>query len=142
MHIHCLQGFADFYDKRKPVVQDEQLEAIKVYSKLVSFIEKCVFPPKLLEGPIFFSSNSDVEKVRSTYQKLIALHREFNHQDDIIRCYDIALQTFRGRGDDPAAVIAEASSSCSETWLNFATYLLGREKLPEDCWEKVRESQK
>ena len=91
------------------------------------------------ERPLFFS-NSDVEKVRSTYQKLIALHREFNHQDDVICCYDTALQTFHG--DESAFATAEASSSCSEMWLNFAMYLLGREKLPEDCWEKVRELEK
>lgn len=34
------QGFADFYDHRKPVVKKEQLEAIDVYTKLLPFIEK------------------------------------------------------------------------------------------------------
>lgn len=35
-----MQGFADFYDNHKPVVKDEQLEAIETYTKLLHFVDK------------------------------------------------------------------------------------------------------
>ena len=35
-----LKGFGDFYDHHKPVVSEEQLEAINTYTKLLPFIAK------------------------------------------------------------------------------------------------------
>lgn len=36
----CFQGFADYHDKYKPVIKDDQVEAVQIYSKLLSFIER------------------------------------------------------------------------------------------------------
>ena len=81
---------------------------------------------------------SDVEKARTTYQKLVGLHREFNQQDQVIRCYGALTLTFSQDGGLSSPDSATNVSSCSEAWLDFATYLLGREKVPEECWTKVR----
>jgi len=40
LHTLHLQGFADFYDRYKPVITDDQVDAIRVYRKLLQFIER------------------------------------------------------------------------------------------------------
>ena len=38
--LHSMQGLANYYDKHRPVVQQEQLDALDTYSKLLSFVER------------------------------------------------------------------------------------------------------
>ena len=38
--LSCLKGLADYYDKHKPVTQEEQVDAIDTYSKLLTFVER------------------------------------------------------------------------------------------------------
>ncbi len=37
-----MQGFANYHDEHRPVVKDEQLEAIETYTKIITFLEKYV----------------------------------------------------------------------------------------------------
>ena len=78
------------------------------------------------------SRYSDAEKLRSTNLKLVVLHKEFNHQDEVISCYDAALATYDF--SDPASADA---ISCSELWMEYAAYVLNRDVIPEKCWEMV-----
>ena len=75
---------------------------------------------------------SDAEKVRSTYTKLIKLHKEFNDADQVIKCYSTLTSTY-DQSTDPDAV-----SSCSQVWADFISYLFSREHMPEECWGVVR----
>lgn len=77
--------------------------------------------------------HSDTEKVQATYLKLVALHKEFNHQDEVISFYNAVLATYDLT--DPSS--ADASSSCSELWMEYTAYVLNRDEMPENCWEKV-----
>ena len=38
-----LQGLADYYDKHRAVTQEEQLDAIQTYTKLLKFIERYMY---------------------------------------------------------------------------------------------------
>ena len=80
----------------------------------------------------YLCRHSDKEKLRSTHLKLVVLHKEFNHQDKVIDCYDAALATYDLNDSTPAD-----TSSCSELWLEYATYVLNRDVIPGKCWEKV-----
>ena len=84
--------------------------------------------------PIHLFAYSDAEKLRSTHHKLISLHREFNDQDKVIECYGTLTSTYPS---PPTSASPEEVASCSQVWLDFVTYLLGRELVPEQCWEKV-----
>ena len=80
----------------------------------------------------YYSFSSDVEKLRSTYQKLASLHKEFNHQDQVVRCYSAAVMTY-----DPGDLSDSEASSCSALWMDFSAYIVGREGIPEGCLEMV-----
>lgn len=77
---------------------------------------------------------SDLVKTRSTYSKLIALHRELNQQDQVIECYSQILSTFDKSCED----LSETDTNdLSKTWLEFGTYLISRGEIVNRDWVKV-----
>lgn len=113
------------------MVSDEQLEAINTYTKLLPFIAKLI--PWCMCGEMYVHvSSSDADKVCATYHKLIRLHKEFNHQEEVIGCYDALTLTY-GSGE----LSDSDAGSCSEMWAEFTAYVVVREHIPEECWGKV-----
>ena len=77
---------------------------------------------------------SDLVKTRSTYFKLIALHREFNQQEQVIECYTQILSTYdKSCGD----LSVSDSNDLSKTWLEFGIYLMTRDAILNKDWVKV-----
>jgi hypothetical protein len=81
---------------------------------------------------LHYCNCSDAEKLRATYQKLVALHKEFNHQEEVIACYSAAALTY-----SPSDLSGAELGSYSQLWMDFSAYLVGREKIPGDCLERV-----
>ena len=59
-----MQGLADYYDKHKPVTQDEQKDAIDTYTRLLTFVER--YREIVIVQSSFPGPNSLTEKIFNT----------------------------------------------------------------------------
>ena len=114
------------------MVKDDQLEAIKIYEKLLNFIERYDNRGTFFEQLCKNYYNSDVQKKRATFCKLLALHREFNHEDKVVKYYDGIMSTY-----DSDNLSEEESANYSETWHECCSYLLGRNEVTDKYWKMV-----
>ena len=84
---------------------------------------------------------SNVPKTRSTLQKLIILHKEFHHDDDVLLCYSQLVGTIEsGEGrEEPVAVATpgDDQAAVGQIWIETTSYLLGRKELTPDTWTMV-----
>ena len=86
---------------------------------------------------IFFLSSSNVPKTRSTLQKLIALHKEFDHDDDIMHCYSQLVHTIEGEESVAMATPDDNQTAVTQIWVETTSYLLGKSELSPDTWYMV-----
>ena len=89
---------------------------------------------------IYFLNCSNVLKTRSTLQKLIALHKEFHHDDDVLHCYSQLVHTIgSGEGEGAVAMATQGDdeAAVAHIWTETTSYLLGRKELSADVWTMV-----
>ena len=89
----------------------------------------------------FFVNFSNIPKTRSTLQKLISLHKEFHHDDDVLHCYSQLVGTIEsGEGrEEPVAMATPGGDQAAvgQIWIETTSYLLGRKELTADTWSMV-----
>ncbi|XP_064390327.1 superkiller complex protein 3-like isoform X2 [Halichondria panicea] len=82
------KGLANYYDKHRPVVQQEQLDALNTYSKLLSFVE------------------SDATKTSSILFKMAVLHEVLSQHSEVLSCYGRILATTEEGAELPTEKVA------------------------------------
>ena len=75
--------------------------------------------------------------MRSTLQKLIALHKEFHHDDNVLHCYSQLVHTIGSSEGEGAVAMATQGDDIAQIWIETTSYLLGRKELSTDVWTMV-----
>ena len=85
-------------------------------------------------------THSNIIKKRATLQKLILLHKEFNHDDRVFHCYSELVDSIdTGGREEPIAMSTDGDSAAavSQIWLETTSYLLNRKELTVEGWALV-----
>lgn len=116
------KGLAGYYDKHTPTCNEETLEAVQTYSKLLGFFE------------------GDLAKRRSTLEKLVALHKSLSQVEDVLSCYS-SLLAMTNRGSSDKEEEEEEEGGRTQLWLEAVAYILSVEptQLTEQAWEMLTE---
>lgn len=84
---------------------------------------------------------SNAVKKRSTLQKLIVLHKEFDHDAEVLHCYKELVDSIASSGEEKemATPHEDDSAAIDQAWIEATSYLLGRKELSDEAWALVSE---